>query len=84
MAGLGIVALLTVTGQAKTYVDKVPDFHLLPSGGPGSVDYTAHVHDEDCCEGETLVRYAGVDFRAVKMRNTGRGTVLLDLEEVWR
>ena len=56
LAGLGIVSLLTVTGQAKTYVDKVPDFHLLPSGGPGSVDYAAHVHDEDCCEGETLVR----------------------------
>lgn len=35
-------------------------------------------------QGETLVRYAGADFRAVKMRNPGRGTVLLDLEEVWR
>lgn len=35
-------------------------------------------------QGETLVRYAGTDYTAQKMRNTGRGTVLIDLEEVWR
>lgn len=35
-------------------------------------------------QGETLVQYAGAAYEVRKMRNTGRGTVLLDLEEVWR
>ena len=35
-------------------------------------------------QGENLVNYNGADYTARKLRNTGRGTVLLDLEEVWR
>ena len=35
-------------------------------------------------QGETLVSYFGVDYEVRKTRTTGRGTVLLDLEEVWR
>lgn len=35
-------------------------------------------------QGETLVQYAGAAYEVRKTRNTGRGTVLLDLEEVWR
>lgn len=35
-------------------------------------------------QGETLVSYFGVDYEVRKNRTTGRGTVLLDLEEVWR
>jgi len=35
-------------------------------------------------QGETIVRYDGADYKVQKIRNTGRGTVLLNLEEVWR
>lgn len=61
------------------------DSELYSSGDKEGVRQTATVEIwSGDYQGETLVNYAGADYKASKMRNTGRGTVLLDLEEVWR
>lgn len=61
------------------------DGEIYSSGDKEGVRQTATVEIwTGDYQGETLVRYAGTDYTARKMRNTGRGTVLIDLEEVWR
>ena len=61
------------------------DGELYSSGDKAGMRQTATVEIwTGDYQGETLVRYGGEDYKVQKMRNTGRGTVLLDLEEVWR
>lgn len=61
------------------------DGELYSSGDKEGVRQTATVEIwTGEYQGETLVRYDGTDYKVSKQRNTGRGTVLLDLEEVWR
>lgn len=61
------------------------DGELYSSGDKAGMRQTATVEIwTGDYQGEALVRYDGADYKVQKMRNTGRGTVLLDLEEVWR
>ena len=62
-------------GMREFYQANATDFH--PEIKFVLADYLEY-------QGETLVRYDGTDYKASKQRNTGRGTVLLNLEEVWR
>lgn len=61
------------------------DVELYSSGDKAGMRQTATVEIwTGDYQGETLVRYDGADYKVQKLRNTGRGTVLLELEEVWR
>lgn len=61
------------------------DSELYSSGDKEGVRQTATVEIWiGDYQGETLVRYDGAGYKVRKLRDTGRGTVLLDLEEVWR
>lgn len=55
LAGLGTASLLTVRGKAATYKDKVLDCHYVPPSGPGYADFAAHIHNDDCYDGDKLV-----------------------------
>ena len=61
------------------------DSELYNSGDKEGVRQTATVEIwTGDYQGETRVEYDGAAYEVRKRRNTGRGTVLLDLEEVWR
>lgn len=79
---------ITAEGTPRTVtaiVARGVDSELYNSGDKEGVRQTATVEIwTGEYQGETLVRYDGTDYKAQKLRNTGRGTVLLDLEEVWR
>ena len=79
---------VTTEGTPRTTVAifaRGVDGELYNSGDKEGVRQTATVEIwTGDYQGETLVRYDGADYKVQKLRNTGRGTVLLDLEEVWR
>ena len=79
---------VTTEGTPRTVVAifaRGVDGEIYSSGDKEGVRQTATVESwTGDYQGETLVRYDGADSKVQKLRNTGRGTVLLDLEEVWR